>query len=435
MIRKTPKSGIRSWKIPATAIATFLVALVLLSGSATAHFLLNLNTRIIHVEHLSDGLRVYLRLPMPYLVADLVGPLQADGLPKPAPYTTNTHEEDSIAYYLDVDALRADPSGLGEMVAAGHQFTSAGVPLTATVETVRVYPGSHQPPFSTIQEARASFTSDLYPLDFPVTYVGDTVVDVVLLYTAKGAAASYSLSSTLDPGLEGQDKTANLILDYYPGSVEVFRARGLLKDPIQISRSPWAAASTFVKEGVRHILEGLDHVLFVICLTLGATTLKSLLGRATGFTIGHSLTLSLGFFGFIPTGAWFIPSIELGIALSIIFAALVAVRQRPSQTSPERTIFIITAAIGTLHGLGFSFVLQEILQVDSPNIWQSLLSFNVGVELGQVLIIAACWPLFRLMYRLKEPNLILARWTVAAPCIGVAVYWTIMRTMMVVQSV
>ncbi len=54
-----------------------------------AHFLLNLNVRILHVEHLDDGLRVYLRTPMPYLVADRVGPVGADGLPKPAPYTTN----------------------------------------------------------------------------------------------------------------------------------------------------------------------------------------------------------------------------------------------------------------------------------------------------------------------------------------------------------
>jgi hypothetical protein len=434
MQMKVAGFGVRPGKYSVAMFAVCLCALLLLSGSAVAHFLLNLNTRIIHVEHVSNGLRVFLRLPMPYLVANLVGPDQADGLPDPPPYTTNAREDGTVAYYLDLEALRADPIGLGVLVASGHQFVSNGVSLQATVETVRVYPGTMQPPFATLEEALASFQGQLYPQDFPVTYVGDTVVDVVLLFTDQGAATSYQLSSSLNPGLPGQEKTANLILDYCPGSVEVFRARGLLDDPIFISRSPWAAAVTFIKEGMLHILDGLDHVLFVICLALGAASFKNLFARTTGFTIGHSVTLSLGFFGLVPSGAWFIPTIELGIALSIIFAALVALRQTKGQQQPERPMFAVTAGIGTLHGLGFSFVLHKILQVDSPNIWQSLLSFNIGVEIGQVLIILACWPLFRLLSRLGERGWLVARWGVAAPCIAVAALWTVQRAMLVTQS-
>ena len=175
------------------------------------------------------------------------------------------------------------------MIIIQDQFVSNGVTLQATVEAVRVYPGSEQPFFSTLDEAKASFQGALYPPEFPVTYVGDTVVDVVLLFTDQGAATSYLMSSSLDPGLPGQENTANLILDYYPGSVEVFRARGLLQDPVSISRSPWAAAFTFIKEGMQHILDGLDHVLFVIVLALGAASFKSLFWRTTGFTIGHSV--------------------------------------------------------------------------------------------------------------------------------------------------
>ena len=431
---KFRRLGLQPLKISTVVSAAILCVLLLASSQAVAHFLLNLNTRIIHVEHLSNGLRVYLRLPMPYLVANLVGPDQAEGLPEPAPYTRNQREDGNVVYYLDVDALHADPSGLGELVAIGHQFASSGVTLQAQVETVRVYPGSKQPPFSTLDEARASFQDVLYPPEFPVTYVGDTVVDAMLLFTNQGATTSYTLSSSLNPGLPGQEKTANLILDYYPGSVEVFRARGLLDDPIAISRSPWAAAITFIKEGMWHILEGLDHVLFVICLALGATSFKSLFARTTGFTIGHSVTLSLGFFGLVPTGAWFIPTVELGIALSIIFAALVAVRQTKGHQPAERTMFAVTAGIGTLHGLGFSFVLHKILQVNSPNIWQSLLSFNIGVEIGRVLIIFACWPLFRLLPRLGDRGWFLARWSVATPCIALAAFWTVQRAMLVTQS-
>jgi len=399
-----------------------------------AHFLLNLNVRIIHVEHLDDGLRVFLRLPMPYLVANLVGPVQANGLPAPAPYTINKYEGDRLVYYLDLDALRADADGLGRLVSEGHKFVSEGVSLQAEVERVRVYPGTEQPPFSTIEEARAAMQGELYPENFPVTYVGDTVVDVVLRYPNLGPTPVYTVSSSLDPGLPGQEKTANLILDYYPGGVEVFRARGLLKQPIAISRSFVAAAITFVKEGIQHILDGFDHVLFVISLALGAVTLSSLFWRTTGFTIEHSVTLSLGFFGFVPAGDWFIPSVELGIAISIIFAAVYALRQGRAHSPPEFLMFVITIAIGLLHGLGFSFMVKEILQVDSPNIWQSLLSFNLGVEIGQIVIILLSWPLFRLIARLNNSYWVLVRGGVAGAAIAVAALWTVQRVMLLAPT-
>jgi hypothetical protein len=124
----------------------------------------------------------------------------------------------------------------------------------------------------------------------------------------------------------------------------------------------------------------------------------------TGFTIGHSVTLTMGFFGLVPSGAWFVPTVEAGIAISIIYAAAIAVLPRATEANSERNLFIVTSAIGLLHGLGFSFVLHKILQIDSPNIWQSLLAFNVGVEIGQLLIIVLSWPLFRLVSHLSRPT-------------------------------
>jgi hypothetical protein len=382
------------WAFGPLALITALVLGLLWTGPepARAHFLLNLNVRILHVEHLDDGLRVYLRLPMPYLVADRLGPVAANGLPEPAPYTTNRMEDGQLVHYLDADALKADPLGLGLLVADGHHLTVDGERLVADVEQARAYPSTDRPSFASHEDAKTSFARSLQPEPFPATYVGDTVVDAVLRYRTGRPVYAYSVSSTLDPGLEGQEQTANLLLDHFPGETQVFRARGLLDQPITVSRSFLAAVTTFVTEGVRHILEGWDHVLFVLCLALGAARLSSLLWRATGFTIGHSVTLAAGFFGFVPSGAWFIPAVETGIALSIIYAALVAVTGRGAAARSERVMFTITSAIGLLHGLGFSFVLHEILRVDSPNIWQSLLAFNLGVEVGQFLIILATWP-------------------------------------------
>ena len=403
--------------------------------TAQAHFLLNLNVRILHVEHLADGLRVYLRTPMPYLVAELVGPAGNDGLPEPAPYTTNGLEDGKLVHYLDFDQLQRNPKGLGSFANEGFQFVVDGRPLKADVERVLVHRVGTQPDFATLDEARAAFAEDLtLPEASSPLYVGDAVVDVVLRYRVGTSIPSYAVSSTLNPGLPGQEDTANLILDYGPGGTKVFRARGLLAEPIVISRSTFSAVVTFIKEGIRHILEGLDHVLFVLCLVLGAVQLRSLVWRVTGFTIGHSITLTLGFFGFVPSGAWFVPTVETGIALSIIYAAVIAVIPGTGSASNERNMFIVTSAIGLLHGLGFSFVLHEILQVTSPNIWQSLLAFNVGVEIGQLAIILVTWPIFRFIQRSSDNAWRLGRIGVATACIAVATVWTGQRVMSVIGT-
>ena len=85
---------------------------------------------------------------------------------------------------------------------------------------------------------------------------------------------------------------------------------------------------------------------------------------------------------------------------------------------------MITCAIGVLHGLSFSFVLNKILQVTSPDIWQSLLAFNLGVEIGQLIIILIAWPLFRLVEGLSKKAWQFASLAVAAGCIAIAVFWT-----------
>jgi len=171
--------------------------------------------------------------------------------------------------------------------------------------------------------------------------------------------------------------------------------------------------------------------MFVICLVLGAMHFGPLLWRVTGFTIGHSITLSLGFFGFVPTGAWFVPAVETGIALSIIYVAFVAVapdfKSSFKLKKNEWTVVAVTGLIGLLHGLGFSFVLQHILQVTSPNIWQSLLAFNLGVEIGQVLIVIASFSIFYLISLLGTRATKINRLIVAGVCACISFYWVIER--------
>ncbi|MDX2486530.1 MAG: HupE/UreJ family protein, partial [Gammaproteobacteria bacterium] len=295
-------------------------------------------------------------------------------------------------------------------------------------EDVHIYKNGTQPGFATLEDAKDAFQKKpLFTAFEQGVYVGDTTVDVLLRYTSEDAVYKYALSSNLDPGLPDQDATANLILDYSTSGVQVFRARGLLHEPVVVTRSVFDAVVTFIKEGVKHILEGLDHVLFVICLVLGAMHLRPLLWRVTGFTIGHSITLSIGFFGFVPTAAWFVPAVEMGIALSIIYVAVVAIVPVLQQSKNEWTVVAVTGLIGLLHGLGFSFVLQNILQVTSPNIWQSLLAFNIGVEIGQLMIVIVAVFVFYLISLFGTRVTIINRYIVAGVCASTALYWVVER--------
>lgn len=410
----------------ALACACLLALAAVLAAPAGAHFRLNDNVRILHIEHLDDGLRVYLRLPTPYVLAPLIGRERADGTVGPAPYTTNRAVDGQLRHYLDPAALAADPEGLGRLVADGHVVGQDGRPLAAEVEAVRVYPAFEQPPFATLEEAKRAMASPPVELAPEATFVGDSVADVALRYRAGRPVYAFTLASTLDPGLPEQDETANLIVDYFAGEPLVFRETGLLLAPIEISRSPLMAALGFVRDGVVHILGGADHVLFVLCLTVGASGLAALLWRVTGFTVGHTVTLILGFFGFVPQGAWFIPAVETGIALSILYAGAIALMNREGAGT-----IAVTTALGLLHGLGFSFVLHKILDLDSPDLWQSLLAFNVGVEVGQAAVVLVAWPVFLGLGRLGGRVALARRWVVALPCMAVAAVWAGQRAVQV----
>ena len=95
---------------------------------------------------------------------------------------------------------------------------------------------------------------------------------------------------------------------------------------------------------------------------------------------------------------------------------------------------VITAVLGLLHGLGFSFVLREILKLDAPNLWQSLLAFNVGIEIGQLLIALAIWPILAFIAKKWPERIALVRWRWRCPASSIATVWTGERAMQLFSS-
>ena len=151
---------------------------------------------------------------------------------------------------------------------------------------------------------------------------------------------------------------------------------------VLLNPSAWQASWRFIQMGFKHILSGTDHLLFIACLILTATQWLSLVGVITSFTVAHSLTLIAAAMGYAPSGLWFMPWVELAIAFSILYMALENIWR-----AEVHRRWLVCTLFGLIHGFGFSFALHESMQFAGTHHVLSLLSFNLGVEAGQLLVL------------------------------------------------
>lgn len=160
----------------------------------------------------------------------------------------------------------------------------------------------------------------------------------------------------------------------------------------------WHAAWLFVVHGAEHMLGGLDHLLFVLCLVLPFRQWRPLVGMVTAFTVAHSITLLAAALGFVPGAAWFAPLVEVLIAASIVYMAV----ENMLGARVERR-WLVAFVFGLVHGFGFSSALGDTLQFAGAHLITSLLAFNVGVELAQLGVLLVMIPVLdRLFTRLPE---------------------------------
>lgn len=170
---------------------------------------------------------------------------------------------------------------------------------------------------------------------------------------------------------------------------------------VELDPTWWQAARRFVMSGTTHILSGVDHLLFLVCLVVPARRFRSLVILVTAFTVAHSLTLVAAAFGVVPSGLWFPPFVEMLIAVSIFWMALENIVNGANAwgASRERWRWGLTFLFGLVHGFGFSFALRETLQFAGSHLVTSLVAFNLGVELGQLAALAVMVPALALLFR------------------------------------
>lgn len=238
--------------------------------------------------------------------------------------------------------------------------------------------------FESYQSALLHATGAPLPISTELVWQ-QAMLDVVLEYSIESDRSSFSVR----PGFARLGLTTNTVLRFLPpGRPE--RAYRFTGDPGLVRLDPrWHhAALRFVKLGFQHILDGLDHLLFIFCLVIPFRKLRPLIGIVTSFTLAHSITLIASSLGLAPQALWFRPLIETLIALSVLYMAF----ENIVGAKLERR-WALAFGFGLVHGFGFSFFLRDSLQFAGTHLATSLLTFNVGVELGQLFVLLLIIPL------------------------------------------
>jgi uncharacterized membrane protein len=344
-----------------------LLVLLLVLGSAvhpSGHEVPNEVTVLAFLKPDGQTLRFLVRAPMESL-RDISVPIKGDG-------------------YLDI--ARADPALRDAATLWISDFVELyenGVRLPKpTVRAVKAeLPSSRA--FASFDEALANVTGPRLPDETNLLWE-QGVLDVLFEYPIGAETSRFAIH----PGFTRLGLQVNVGLRLLaPGRPE--RVFDVHADVGVVELDPaWhQAAWLFVKEGFWHILDGTDHLLFLLCLVVPFRRFRPLLVVVTAFTVAHSVTLIASAYDLAPDSLWFPPLVETLIAASIFYMAI----ENIIGAGIERR-WVMTFAFGLVHGFGFSFLLRERLQFAGSHLLSSLLAFNVGVELGQMLVLLVLIP-------------------------------------------
>jgi hypothetical protein len=358
------------WKVLLRVVA--VAVLLLAPSSAAAHEIPASIVVQAFVRPQGDTLRLALRLPLAAM-RDVEFPLTPAGL-------------------LDIaagDKVLRDAAmlWLAREIEVYEEHVRLGVPR---VTAVRVSLPSDRS-FASFEQAVTHLTGPPLAADTAVIW-NQALFDVLLDYPIGSDRHAFSIR----PALARLGIRVVTVLRYQPpaGAERAFEYSG---DPGLLRLDPrWhQAAWRFVRLGFAHILDGIDHLLFLFCLVIPFRRFGALVLIVTAFTIAHSMTLIAAASGLVPDALWFSPLVETVIAASILYMALENI---VGSTSVQRR-WMIAFGFGLVHGFGFSFALRETLQFAGSHLLTSLLAFNIGVEAGQLFVLALLVPALQLLFR------------------------------------
>jgi hypothetical protein len=297
---------------------------------------------------------------------------------------------------IEIDVDKSAPAIERALAAIQQDITLSenGRPLVASHASGRLSLPSDRS-FESYEQA-ASHVSE--PLEHGTgIYVDQGYVDARITYPISSPGSEFSIRTSAGPELGDYLKLA---LRYMPTG-EGGRAMVITSSSGTVALNPtWVrAAAGFTRLGIAHILTGYDHLLFLLCLVIPLRGWRQILSVITVFTVAHTFTLLGSAFNLAPSGGWFPPFVETAIAASIVYMAL----ENIMGVNLERRV-LITGLFGLVHGFGFSYGLQENFQFAGTHLIVSLFAFNVGIELGQILVLAVMLPALAVVRRYLLPG-------------------------------
>jgi hypothetical protein len=215
-------------------------------------------------------------------------------------------------------------------------------------------------------------------------------------FTFEGTApiSDLTLRAAFFPALGAESRTVVRVT--WHGHVRMFVNRGPVDvhlTPEQMVVSTGEIVHQFLGWGVEHIFLGYDHLAFVLALLLGVTRLREVVAVVSSFTVAHSFTLALSSLELLRVP---VRVSEVLVAASIVY---VAVENMGWFVATRRHRWVVAFAFGLVHGLGFATELRARLEDAGRSLFAAILSFNVGVELGQVAVVVVAWPLLACLRR------------------------------------
>lgn len=356
----------------ATSVIVLATCLMAAAGRVAAHEIPEHVAVRAFVQREGTALRVLVRVPLEAM-RDVDFPLRADGS-------------------LDLLRVRALlPEAAATWISNSITITADGRTLAAPQITGTRIALPNDRAFDDIASAIAEFQAS--PPETDIIQWKQLLFDVALVYALPSADAKLVLHPNFAHlGI----RTTSVLRIVSADGVE--RALSYNGNPEEVALDPawYQTAAQFVRDGFYHILGGIDHLLFAFCLVLPVRRWRSLITIVTAFTVAHSITLAGAAFGFTPGALWFPPLVEMLIAASVVWLAIENVIL-PEERLAAR--WPIAFGFGLVHGFGFSFALSERLQFAGGNLLSALAAFNLGVESGQLLVLAMALPLLWLVRR------------------------------------
>ena len=298
--------------------------------------------------------------------------------------------------YVEIEeasALLSDQATI--WIASYVALYEEATPLPRPVVTATRISLPSDPSFADYDRALAHVSDPPLPAGIDLI-LEQAMLDVVLETPVQSAASRFSI----DPAWAHLGIRTTTVLRFVTpqGAERVYQYTG---NPGTVRLDPrWHQAFLrFVVLGFAHILDGIDHLLFLLCLVIPLRRFWPLVSVVTAFTAAHSITLGASVLGIAPNALWFPPLIETLIAASIVFMALENI---VAKTQKRRWMWAF--GFGLVHGFGFSFQLRESLQFAGSHLFTSLFGFNLGVEFGQLFALLIMVPGLALLFAKVIPE-------------------------------